>query len=76
MQPIAATLTDSNKLVRWRAARFLFELGDESTLPALRAADDDPEYEVRMQVRQAIERIEGGHDARGSVWQQMTHDTP
>lgn len=69
---IAETLSDSNKLVRWRAARFLFELGDETCLPALHGAAHDSEYEVRMQVRQAIERIEGGANARGPVWQQMT----
>ena len=34
--------------------------------------NDDPEFEVRMQVRQAIERIESGGEARGTVWQQLT----
>ncbi|UUZ86486.1 HEAT repeat domain-containing protein [Paenibacillus sp. P26] len=65
-------LRDTNKLVRWRAARFLYEVGDEQALNALREAQDDPEFEVRMQVRMALERIEGGHAAEGSVWQQMT----
>ena len=65
-------LADPNKLVRWRSARFLFEIGDRSALPALRAAFDDAEFEVRMQVRIAIERIEGGHSPQGPVWQQMT----
>ncbi|MEF3313732.1 virulence factor [Paenibacillus sp. GYB004] len=66
------SLRDSNKLVRWRAARFLYETGDERSLPALLEAADDPEFEVRMQVKLAIERIEGGVAAEGSVWQQMT----
>ncbi|RTE11164.1 conserved virulence factor C family protein [Paenibacillus whitsoniae] len=69
---MAKALADRNKLVRWRAARFLYEVGDRSALDALRAAADDPEFEVRMQVKIALERIEGGHAAEGSVWQQMT----
>jgi hypothetical protein len=70
--PMVETLKDSNKLVRWRASRFLFELGDESVLPALREAQDDGEFEVAMQIRQAIERIESGKVGQGSVWRQMT----
>jgi HEAT repeat protein len=70
--PMTVALRDPNKLVRWRAARFLYEAGDESALPALREAADDAEFEVRMQVKMAIERIEGGAEAAGSVWQQMT----
>jgi len=66
------TLKDSNKLVRWRAARFLYESGDELALPSLYAAKEDPEFEVQMQINQAIERIEGGHKAQGPIWQQMT----
>ena len=41
-------------------------------LPALARAQDDPEFEVRMQVRQAMERIEGGQAAQGPVWMRMT----
>ncbi|MGG2015462.1 conserved virulence factor C family protein [Bacillus sp. S10(2024)] len=66
------TLKDSSKLVRWRAAMFLFEIGDESAIPALRVAQEDPEFEVAMQARLALERIEGGEEAKGSVWKQMT----
>ncbi|MBB6175695.1 hypothetical protein HNQ82_000506 [Anoxybacillus tengchongensis] len=65
-------LKDASKLVRWRAAMFLYENGDESVLPALKAAENDPEFEVSMQVKMAIERIEGGEEAKGSVWKQMT----
>ncbi|WP_026676696.1 conserved virulence factor C family protein [Fictibacillus gelatini] len=65
-------LEDKNKLVRWRAARFLFEVGDETAVPALEQAKDDPEFEVRLQVRIALERIQSGEEAAGSVWQQMT----
>ncbi|WP_068776845.1 virulence factor [Paenibacillus sp. FJAT-26967] len=71
--PVMVTaLKDANKIVRWRAARFLYEAGDESALEALREAADDPEFEISMQVQMAIARIEGGHAAEGSVWQQMT----
>jgi len=70
--PMVVTLKDPNKLVRWRASRFLYELGDESVLPALREAQDDREFEVAMQIRQAIERIESGKVGQGSVWRQMT----
>jgi hypothetical protein len=72
MPAMIAALKDSSKLVRWRAAMFLFEEGDESALPALKEAQDDPEFEVAMQARLAIERIEGGEEAKGSVWKQMT----
>ncbi|MNF88163.1 hypothetical protein D3C84_706500 [compost metagenome] len=72
MPAMAKALKDRNELVRWRAARFLYEVGDRSVLPELHEAADDPEFEVRMQVKIALERIEGGHAAEGSVWQQMT----
>lgn len=64
-------LQDSSKLVRWRAARYLYEVGDESSLPALHGAVEDSEFEIRLQVRLAIERIQGGEAAQGTVWQQM-----
>ena len=70
--PMVETLKDPNKLVRWRASRLLYELGDESVLPALREARDDAEFEVATQTRQAIERIESGKVGQGSVWRQMT----
>jgi hypothetical protein len=69
---MAGALQDPSKLVRWRAAMFLYEVGDEKSLPALKAAANDPEFEVSLQVKMAIERIEGGEEAKGSVWKQMT----
>lgn len=65
-------LSDKSKLVRWRAAMFLYEVGDEQALPALNNAENDPEFEVSMQIKMAIERIQGGEEAKGSVWKQMT----
>lgn len=64
-------LQDKNKLVRWRAAMFFYEVGDESHLEALRAVEEDSEYEVRLQIKMAIARIEQGEEAKGSVWKQM-----
>ncbi|MCF6137309.1 conserved virulence factor C family protein [Pseudalkalibacillus berkeleyi] len=66
------SLKDKNKLVRWRAAMYLYEVGDETAIPALKDAKDDPEFEVALQVNMALERIEGGEQAKGSVWKQMT----
>ncbi|WP_091271153.1 conserved virulence factor C family protein [Alteribacillus persepolensis] len=65
-------LTDKNKLVRWRAAMFLYEVGDETAIEPLREAAEDPEFEVALQAKMALERIEGGEEAKGSVWKQMT----
>jgi hypothetical protein len=69
---MCAALKDSSKLVRWRAAMYLYEVGDESALTALREAENDPEFEVSLQVKMALARIEGGEEAKGSVWKQMT----
>lgn len=65
-------LKDKNKLVRWRAAMFLYEAGTEKALPELKAAEGDSEFEVKLQIRMAIARIAEGEEAKGSVWKQMT----
>lgn len=72
IEPMITALGDKNKLVRWRAARFMYEAGDERALPALKIAADDAEFEIQLQAKIAIERIERGEEAAGSVWQQMT----
>jgi hypothetical protein len=72
IEAMSEALKDTNKLVRWRAARFMFEVGDETAIPALREAENDEEFEVSLQVKIALERIEGGKEAEGSIWQQMT----
>ncbi|WP_235193431.1 virulence factor, partial [Exiguobacterium sp. AB2] len=66
-------LKDKSKLVRWRAARFLFDCGDEQAVPALRIAEDDAEFEVALQARLAKERITSGETALGTVWQQISN---
>ncbi|MGM0873897.1 MAG: conserved virulence factor C family protein [Bacillota bacterium] len=72
MNAMIDALKDKNKLVRWRAAMFLYEVGDHTALSSLKQAEEDPEFEVSMQVKMAIGRIEGGEEAKGSVWKQMT----
>lgn len=72
IEPMIVALADKNKLVRWRAARFLYEVGDERALEALKVASTDPEFEIQLQAKIAIERIERGEEAAGSIWQQMT----
>lgn len=54
---------------------FLYEVGDETAIPALKEAINDQEFEVRMQVNLALERIQGGEEAKGSIWHQMTQAT-
>lgn len=72
IEAMIQALKDPSKLVRWRAAMFLYEEGDETALEALKEAEQDPEFEVSLQVKMAIERIEHGEEAKGSVWKQMT----
>ncbi|MER2037082.1 MAG: virulence factor [Solibacillus sp.] len=65
-------LSDKNKLVRWRAAMYLYEVGTEIAIEALKVASEDKEFEVKLQAKMALARIEGGEEAKGSVWKQMT----
>lgn len=65
-------LSDKNKLVRWRAAMYLYETGTEAAVEALRVAAEDAEFEVKLQAKMALARIEQGEEAKGSVWKQMT----
>lgn len=69
------TLKDSSKLVRWRAARFLYDLGTEDAREALEVAVEDSEFEVSLQSRMALERIQSGEQAAGTIWQQMAKRT-
>ncbi len=75
MPAMIEALADKNKLVRWRSAMFLYEVGDETALPALYQAVEDEEFEVALQVKMAIGRIEDGEAAKGSIWKQMTDAT-
>ena len=64
-------LSDSNKLVRWRAARFLFDAGTDEALTYLEQASNDSEFEVRLEVEAAIERIQGGLQGIGPAWRRI-----
>lgn len=71
-QPAMCTaLADSNKLVRWRAARFLSDNGTAEALPHLQKAADDPEYEVRLEMQLAMQRISGGSQSLGPAWKRI-----
>jgi Virulence factor/HEAT repeats/Scaffold protein Nfu/NifU N terminal/PBS lyase HEAT-like repeat len=72
---MCAALSDKNKLVRWRAARFLAEVGTIEALPFLESAAKEPEFEVRLEIETAIQRIRGG--LRGSVpaWKRIVENT-
>jgi HEAT repeat protein len=72
---ICQALSDQNKLVRWRAARFLAETGTQASLPYLEKAKEDPEYEVRLEVEAAISHIREGSKAALPVWKLMSKDT-
>ena len=47
------------------------ETETELTIPN-KVTIEDKEYEVKLQVLMAIARIEGGEEAKGSVWKQMS----
>jgi hypothetical protein len=70
-QAVCHALSDDNKLVRWRSARFLAEIGTQEALPFLEAAADDPEFEVRLEIRAAIERIAGGSEGLAPAWKRI-----
>ncbi|CAM3636229.1 MULTISPECIES: virulence factor [Saccharibacillus] len=70
-QVMLESLTDVSKIVRWRAARFLYEVGTADAREALEQASNDPEFEVGLQARMALERIDSGEEAAGTIWQQM-----
>ena len=68
-------LSDANKLVRWRAARFLSDLGNVEALPFLNAAAADPAFEVRLEIEAAKQRIAGGGQGIGPAWRRIIEST-
>ncbi|MGF1481920.1 MAG: virulence factor [Cyanophyceae cyanobacterium] len=66
-------LEDSSKLVRWRAARFLTEAGDETAIEVLqRAIEREQEFDVRLEMNAALERIEGGGERQLPMWMRLS----
>lgn len=73
MATMTQALVDPSKLVRWRAARFLTELGGDSAVDALKkAVDRESEFDVRIEMMAALERIEGGGETQTPMWQRIT----
>lgn len=67
-------LSDTNKLVRWRAARFLADMGTEHAIPFLQQAGDDAAFEVRLEAQSAIERIQGGDEKNAPAWKRIVEN--
>lgn len=68
-------LQDPSKLVRWRAARFLNEMGDETAIePLCQAVKGETEFDVRVEMRAALERIQGGGKTQAPMWMRLTED--
>lgn len=63
---LTAALRDENAAVRAAAASSLGRVGDASALPALRAAERDPEPPVRQAVAAAVAAIQARGPAGGS----------
>jgi hypothetical protein len=72
---VCHALRDANKLVRWRAARFLADNGTKEALPYLSAAVADPEFEVRLEINAAIERINRGLEGSAPAWKRILENT-
>ena len=66
-------LTDSSKLVRWRAARFLNETGDETAVEGLKQAIAcESEFDVELEMKAALERITSGGDRSLPMWMRLS----
>lgn len=73
MPTMCQALADSSKLVRWRAARFLNEMGDQSAVDALNhAVESEAEFDVRVEMMAALERIQGGGETQLPMWMRIT----
>ena len=73
MATMVEALRDESKLVRWRAARFMTELGNQTVVESLRqAVAQESEFDVRVEMATALERIEGGGDTQLPMWMRLT----
>lgn len=64
-------LKDPNKLVRWRAARLLSEIGTAGSIPHLERAAEDEAFEVKLESEAAMDRIRSGREALGPAWRRI-----
>jgi hypothetical protein len=70
---MAKALEDCSKLVRWRAARYLNEMGNETAIePLRRTLEKESEFDVRVEIAAALERIEGGGDRTLPMWMRLS----
>ena len=70
---LCQALRDRSKLVRWRAARFLSEMGDESAIAALETArEQEPEFDVRLEMNAALDRITRGEERQLPMWMRLS----
>ncbi|MEM9273306.1 MAG: virulence factor [Cyanobacteria bacterium P01_F01_bin.143] len=68
-------LQDASSLVRWRASRFLTELGDESAVKKLiQAVEVETEFDVKVEMQAAIERIESGGEVQLPMWMRISQN--
>ncbi|PZO19534.1 MAG: PBS lyase [Leptolyngbya foveolarum] len=66
-------LQDQSGLVRWRAGRFLNEVGDRPILPQLiKAAEFESEFDVRVEMQAAIDRIQAGKASQLPMWMRIS----
>ncbi|PSO83429.1 MAG: PBS lyase [Cyanobacteria bacterium QS_4_48_99] len=73
MPTMGKALEDPSKLVRWRAARFLYETGDEKAVEALqKAIERESEFDVRLEMNAALERITSGGDRQLPMWMRLS----
>ena len=71
---MVAALRDASSLVRWRAARFLNELGDASAIEPLTQADEaESEFDVRVEMTAAIDRIQAGKASQLPMWMRISN---
>ncbi len=68
---VCCALGDTNKLVRWRAARFLADIGTQEALPYLVAVASDSEFEVCLEIKAAMQRISGGLSTSEPAWKRI-----
>ena len=62
--------------MRWRAARFLNETGDESAVEALqKASERESEFDVRLEMEAASERIRGGGERQLPMWMRLAQSS-
>ena len=73
-EAMISALKDSSALVRWRAARYLNERGEASAVrPISLAAAAESEFDVRIEMAAAIDRIRLGETSQLPMWMRISH---